>query len=140
MKRITKLSVALLSLVAIAAIAFAIFFAHEAAVLNQGIAKGFRLDGYYRNEQAELTSLSFHQEDNNRWQLYRSDKEKVDGTLKATDDPNIYKLIDQSGKEYGFAHLASTSQDGNKGTLYLHTEESVLKFEKINGRPAFFED
>lgn len=134
-----KIPIVLALLVAIAAIAVSAISVRDANTLQRGISEGFRLDGVYRDHETGLTSLSFHEEDGNRWQIVDSNGNETNGSFEETDDPNIFMLADQSGDDYGFVHLSYTSADGNQGSLYLNNGTSVIRFDKVSKYPAFVE-
>lgn len=108
----------------------------EAQFLKDGAAHGFEIDGTYRDQETHLISASFHTEEGKRWQLVNK-KDVINGTFEGMGDPNIFILHDESGTEYGFAHLAFSSPDGEQGLLYLKIGSTVATFDKMNRGPAF---
>ena len=75
-----------------------------------------------------------------RWQLADKDGKTIDGTFKATGDPNVFLLSDDSGKEFGTVHLASVSRTGDRGTLFLIVGDDTVQYDKRSRVPAFFGD
>lgn len=135
----SKILAALTLSVTVVLIALSLISIREANVLKRGIAEGFHLDGVYRDQKTELTSLAFHAEDGHRWQIIDGNGRQDNGSFNATSDPNIFTLIDQSGNDYGFVHLSCSSPDGNSGTLYLSAGASMVAFDKVSNKPAFVE-
>lgn len=78
-----KIPIALALLVAIVAIAVSAVSIKDANTLKRGISEGFRLDGVYRDHETSLTSLSFHEEDGNKWQIVDSNGDETDGLSTA---------------------------------------------------------
>lgn len=126
-------------LISVVALAFSIASLREASSLKQGISNGFRLDGVYRDEKSEQTSLSFHEEDDNRWQIIASDGNEINGAFEVTENPNYFLLIDQSGNKYGSVYLSYVTPDGSQGILYLNNGDSIVSFKKIARDPVFIE-
>lgn len=78
-----KIPIALALLVAMVAIAVSAVSIKDANTLKRGISEGFRLDGVYRDQETGLTSLSFHEEDGNKWQIVDSNGDETDGLSTA---------------------------------------------------------
>lgn len=135
--RLANISLALMLLVSVFAVVVSVVYIRKVNTFEYGIAQGYNIDGIYRDAKTGLSSLSFLDEDNKRWQFVDSGGNIVNGSFRATDDPNIYLLRDESGSEYGFIHLSYTSLDGKQGALYLHVEASAIAFDKMNDVPAF---
>ena len=78
-----KIAIVLMLLVATAAIAVSALSVRDADTLKCGISEGFLLDGVHRDHETGLTSLSFHEEDGNKWQIVDSNGDETDGLSTA---------------------------------------------------------
>ncbi len=52
------------------------------------------------------------------------------GTVKKTDDPNIFHLVDEKGEMQGLVHLAWSSESQGKGALCVDWNDGT--FVKMN--------
>ncbi len=112
----------------------------ESARLRQASTSGFVLNGYYRDSKSSQVQLSFLEDDGCRWQLVDKGGKTTDGTFKATGDPNVFLLSDDSGREFGTVHLAYVSRTGDRGTLFLNVGDDTVQYDKRSRVPAFFAD
>lgn len=136
-KRVVLAVVGMLAVLGVVASASAF---GESDCLRRGSTSGFVLDGYYRDSKSSQAQLSFLEDDVCRWQLADKDGKTTDGTFKATGDPNVFLLSDDSGKEFGTVHLAYVSRTGDRGTLFLIVGDDTVQYDKRSRVPAFFGD
>lgn len=109
----------------------------ETSYMQECASEGFAIDGYYRDDKVGLETLTFHEEDNHRWQLVNKDGSSVDGQFKRTDDPNILILKKENGEEFGTVHVAYMSRRREQGQLYLSRDSKVTRFYLVSIKPAF---
>lgn len=109
----------------------------ETSYMQECASEGFAIDGYYRDDKVGLETLTFHEEDNHRWQLVNKDGSSVDGQFKRTDDPNILILKKENGEEFGTVHVAYMSRRREQGQLYLSRDSKVTRFYLVSTKPAF---
>lgn len=93
--------------------------------------------GYSHGAYASLAIL--HPErDGMGWQLTLSDRQ-LNGTVRTTDDPNVYELLDASGKAAGTIHLAYayTAFGRTDGAAYVTLSDGgSVELEKTSDVPA----
>lgn len=139
MEKALKCAVALACFALLLLVLFLGSSAREASQFKNGAASGFDLNGYYTAVEGGSASAAFLS-DESVWQLVDGDGVVFDGTFLATEDPNIYILLDSSGRRRGYAHLAFTTKDGTEGLLYLALPEEAMALEKRSKVPAFVDD
>lgn len=138
--RILKISVAVLGVLVLVGTIFLWGASREVNFLKEGSVSGFNLTGVYRDHKSGLSTLSFHAENNNRWQVVETEGTIINGTFKTTDDPNMFSLIDKDGNEYGVVRLAYVSSKEDDGRLYLTNKSGTILFDKITNLPGFVVD
>lgn len=95
------------------------------------------VDGYSHGAYASLAILHPEQ-DGMGWQLTLSGRQ-LNGTARATDDPNVYELLDASGKAAGTIHLAYayTAFGRTDGVAYMTLSDGgSFELAKTSGVPA----
>ena len=110
----------------------------QVSAIENGAINGFNIDGAYRDVESDYINLSFHKDENHRWQI-NSIENTTEGTFRETGDPNIFVLVDRLGNEYGSIHIAYISPNETSGVLYLTTATKVIRFNKTLNVPAFVE-
>lgn len=109
----------------------------ETSYMQECASEGFAIDGYYRDDKTSRETLTFHEEDNCRWQLVDQDGICTDGQFKRADDPNILILKKENGEEFGTVHVAYMSRRREQGQLYLFRDTKVTRFYLVSTEPAF---
>lgn len=126
-------------LTAVVACAFVmLFLVWNLHIFEQGIARGYQLNGTYQRYDGDTQSVSFLKDDW-EWQLYGPADSVINGRFKSTEDPNLYELFDEKGEHFGIAHVAYADPDGKRGSLYLETKDGFINYTKVDNVPAFYE-
>ena len=109
----------------------------ETSYMQECASEGFAIDGYYRDDKVGLETLTFHEEDNHRWQLVGKGGNCIDGQFERMDDPNILVLKNENGEIFGTVHVAYISRRREQGQLYLSRDSKVTRFYLVSTKPAF---
>lgn len=138
--RVTSIVLAVICLVMLCDAAGLFAANRETSYMQECTSEGFAIDGFYRDDKTSLEILTFHEEDNCRWQLVDKDGSCVDGQFKRTNDPNILVLKKENGEEFGTVHVAYMSRRREQGQLYLFRDSKVTRFYLVSTKPAFTVD
>lgn len=136
-RRVISIALAVVCLAVLIGATALFAVSRETSYMQQCASEGFAFDGFYREDKTSVETLSFHEEDNRRWQLVDKDGNCVDGRFERTDDPNILVLKKENGEEFGAVHIAYISRRRDSGQLYLFANDKVVQFYLVNTGPAF---
>lgn len=139
-RRVISVAIAVVCLAVLLGAAGMFAASRETSYMQKCASGGFALDGFYRDGKTSLTILSFHEEDNCRWQLVDKDGSWTDGQFERTDDPNILVLKKENGEEFGTVHVAYISRRREQGQLYLFRDSKITRFYLVSTDPTFMVD
>ena len=136
-RRVISVAIAVVCLAVLLGAAGMFATNRETSYMQKCASEGFAIDGFYRDDKTSREILTFHEEDNCRWQLVDKDGSCVDGQFERMDDPNILVLKNENGEIYGRVHVAYISRRRDSGQLYLFRDTKVTRFYLVSTGPAF---
>ena len=136
-RRVISVALAVICLAVLCGAAGLFAANQETSYMQECASEGFAIDGFYRDDKTSLEILTFHEEDNCRWQLVDKDGSCVDGQFERMDDPNILVLKRENGEAFGTVHVAYISRRRDSGQLYLFRDTKVTRFYLVSTGPAF---
>lgn len=136
-RRVISITLAVVCLAVLLGATGLFAISRETSYMQECASEGFAIDGFYRDDKISREILTFHEEDNCRWQLVDKDGICTDGQFKRTDDPNILVLKKENSEEFGTVHVAYLSRRRDQGQIYLIRNTKVTRFYLVSTDPAF---